>query len=179
MRNGHVEPAVENDLIPPPPERGQHDHIRRVDRQIQDTRGGIGLPWQAVGLLGRLHYAAKISDEELRAGIRFRGDFTAAHLDRLQARDLSRPRIDGGRRERELATQTIAARDRVMNAIADLGGVDSPAGSCCWHVVGMDETLKHWATTRFVSRRISENAAPGVLLGALGALVVHYQRRRR
>jgi hypothetical protein len=166
-------------IVPPTHERWMRGDVERSPRQINDSKGDIGDPFVTVGLLLKMHRAARITDDKLAAGYRFRGDFAAAHLDRLGVRDLSKPRIDGGRRQGELTLRTIAARERVMSAIAALGGIDSPAGSCCWHVVGEDMTLKTWATTRFLSRRITENAAPGVLLAALGCLAAYYQRGRR
>jgi hypothetical protein len=47
MRNGHFEP----DLVPPPPERGHHDRVRRAERQLVDVRGDIADPFIVVSLL--------------------------------------------------------------------------------------------------------------------------------
>jgi len=39
-----------------------------------------------------------------------------------------------------------------------------------WHVIGLEESLKHWAT----EFRLQPENASGVLIGALGTLEAHY-----
>jgi hypothetical protein len=179
MRNGHANPELNQDLVPPPPERGQHDEIIRSDRQVPDSRGAVGLPWRAVGLLLRLHHNARITDDELAAAYRFRADFDRGHLDTLRASNLARQRVDGPRFRRETSISVDAAKERAMDAISAVGGINSPGGSCLWHVVGAGETLKDWALTRYTARRITENAAPGVLYAALVTLVSYYHRGKQ
>jgi hypothetical protein len=166
-------------VVPPTAERWRRGDVRRSDKQVQDVRGAVGDPFLVAGLLSRLHRGKRISDDELKAGYRFRSDCTAAHLDGPRAADISRPRIDGGHRPGELAAPAIYARDRMICAIAELGGLDSPMGSCCWHVLGEDMTVKAWVTTRYPRRRITEGYAGGFVLATLGALNMHYQRGSR
>jgi Domain of unknown function (DUF6456) len=170
------EPAFSDAVIPPTLERFRRGDVRRSERQIQDVKGEIGDPFVVIDLLSKFRRDNRINDDELRAGYRFRGDFMRAHLDALRAADVSRPRIDGARFRRDFGVSVYEARDRVLDAIAALGGIDAPGGSCIWHVVGLTETLKTWALTRYVARRVTENAAPGVLVTALGCLAAHYRR---
>ncbi len=67
-----------------------------------------------------------------------------------------------------------AARTAVWRAIRALGGIASPAGSCLWHVVGWERSLKEWALEQgWAGRRVSQEAASGILIAALGALETH------
>jgi hypothetical protein len=52
-------------------------------------------------------------------------------------------------------------RQRIYEAIQAVG---QPGGSCLWHAVGLEETLKDWA----LGVRVSPESASGVLIGALG-----------
>jgi hypothetical protein len=176
VRNGYAGPPIEPDLVPPPPQRGQHDEIIRSDRQVPDSRGAVGLPWRSVGLLLSLHHKAKITDDELEAAYRFPADFDRAHFDALRVPDIARVRVQLSCFKKEAKTSVYDAGERVMAAVNALGGIASPAGSIAWHVIGADETPRLWCTSRYTSRRVAENAAQGVLLAALGTLVSYYQR---
>jgi Domain of unknown function (DUF6456) len=174
VRTGSADPAIEPDVLPPPFERGQHDKIKRRDHQIQDSRGAIGVPWQVVGILGKFYDSGKIDSESFDGGRRFRSDFRAAQLDQLRARDLSRPFIDNGRRAGEMHNSAVDACERVEAALEAVGGINSVPGSCLWIVIGEEKTLKFWSSQRFAGR-ITENAAPGVLIAALSCLAAHYR----
>ena len=45
-----------------------------------------------------------------------------------------------------------------------------PGGSCLWRVIGLEESLKHWAQ----QVQVSPESASGVLIGVLGMLEAHY-----
>src|SRR5206468_4213741 len=113
-----------------------------------------------------------------QAGEDFRTRFQIAHLDPLRALDLSHLRLgDGGvRRDREGPGQrTEAARSAVWRAIQAVGGIASPAGSCLWHVLGWECSVKEWALQQgWSGRRVSQEAASGILVAALGALEAHF-----
>ena len=67
------------------------------------------------------------------------------------------------------------ARNVVWRAIQAVGGIGSPAGSCLWHVVGWERSLKEWALEQgWNGRRVSQEAASGILIAALGALEGHF-----
>ena len=70
-----------------------------------------------------------------------------------------------------------AARATVWRAIQVVGGIGSPAGSCLWHVLGWQQSLKEWAIEQgWSGRRVSPEAASGILIAALGALESHHTR---
>jgi hypothetical protein len=172
-------PTFADVVIPPTLERWRRGDVKPPDAQITDTRGSIGAPWRAIGLLGRMLDDGRITEAEFEAGRRFKGDYRAAHLDGLRASDLSRPRIDGGRQRREeLSIRTVNARTRVMDAIEALGGIASPAASAVWCIIGEEMNIKAWVASRDLSRPLTENLGPGVLIGALGVLAAHYGRGR-
>ena len=69
-----------------------------------------------------------------------------------------------------------AARDAVWRAVRAVGGIASPAGSCLWHVVGWGLSLKEWAQQQgWAGRRVSPEAASGILVAALGTLETHFR----
>jgi hypothetical protein len=161
VRNGHTEPAFADVVVPPTPERWARGDVARAKHQVQDSAGRPGAPFIAIDLLSKLFRDQRITDDELKAGYRFRGDFTYGHLDALRAADVSRGRVDGARFRRDFGISIYEARRRAMDAIDVLGGIASPVGSCVRHVVGAGETLKLWATSRYTTRQVSENAASG------------------
>ena len=65
----------------------------------------------------------------------------------------------------------------MWRAIQVVGGIASPAGSCLWHVLGWQQSLKEWAIEQgWSGRRVSPEAASGILIAALGALESHHTR---
>src|SRR5205085_6908616 len=117
-----------------------------------------------------------------QAGEDFRARFAVAQLDPLRALDLSHLRIAEPRLRREgdgPGLRIEAARGTVWRAIQAVGGIASPAGSCLWHVIGWEQSLKEWALERgWSGRRVSQEAASGILVAALGALEAHFGTRR-
>jgi len=114
-----------------------------------------------------------------QAGEDFRARFATAQLDPLRAPDWSRLRVGGSssnfRTADEPGLRIEGARDAVWRAILAVGGIASPAGSCLWHVVGWERSLKEWALEQgWSGRRVSQEAASGILIAALGALETYF-----
>jgi hypothetical protein len=132
--------------------------------------------------IGRLAVGVNFCNAPRQAGEDFRARFALAQLDPLRALDLSRLRLG----ERGLrpdndgpALRIEAARTAVWRAIQAVGGIASPAGSCLWHVLGWERSLKEWAQEQgWSGRRVSQESASGILVAALGALEAHYGRTR-
>ena len=116
-----------------------------------------------------------------QAGEGFRARFATAQLDPLRALDLTRLRVTEPRLrpDREAPGSHIeAARRSVWGAVQAVGGIASPAGSCLWHVLGWEQTVKEWALHQgWSGRRVSQEAAAGILIAALGALETHFTAR--
>jgi hypothetical protein len=108
------------------------------------------------------------------AGAAFHDLFRLAQLDPLQALDFAKPRVSGGplRFHRAAPGERIErARAAVWHSLTAVGGIGSPAGSCLWHVVGWEQSLKEWALEQgWNGRRVSQETAAGILIAALGML---------
>jgi hypothetical protein len=74
-----------------------------------------------------------------------------------------------------LSDRQVAARERVARALDALGGHASPAGSCVWHVVGMQCSIRDWALRQgWGGRPVRQESAQGILVAALGVLAKHF-----
>ena len=165
----------------PTAERLRHGSIERLDRAIADTQSNASRPYRAIDTLAVMERRGSITAGMRQAGEDFRARFTTAQLDPLRALDLSQLRL-GDRPSRSgdegPGLRIEAARNAVWRAIRAIGGIASPAGSCVWHVVGWECTLKAWAVEQgWNGRRVSQEAASGILVAALGALETHFGSR--
>jgi len=163
--------------LAPTPERLRHGPVVPVSRPIPDTAGRPSRPWKAIDTLAIMEGRGSITSGMRRAGEDFRARFAVAQLDPLRAADPSHLRIAelGPRLEKEAPGPRIeAARRQVWQALRSVGGAGSPAGSCLWHVLGWERTLREWAQEQgWSGRRVSPEAAAGILIAALGALESH------
>jgi hypothetical protein len=99
----------------------------------------------------------------------FQAGFIVANLDPLRAVPILR--VPGTGREPELNERELHARRKVHQAIAALGGLSSPAGSCVWHVVGLQRSVREWAMRQgWGGRPVRQEQAQGFLIAALGML---------
>jgi Domain of unknown function (DUF6456) len=170
--------AVQSPIMPTP-ERHEHGVIEHFDRPLADDSGAAGRPYRAVDTLAVMERRGSITAAMRRAGDDFRARFATAQLDPLRALDYSRPRNgSGGQRNRreEPNLRVEGAREAVWRAVLAVGGLGSPGGSCLWHVVGWERSLKEWSFEQgWSGRRVSQEAASGILIAALGALEAHYR----
>ena len=168
----------ENVAVTPTPERRNQGIVERLERPIADESGRPARPYRAVDTLGAMERRGSITASMRQAGEDFRARFATAQLDPLRAPDWSRLRVGGSSRFRagdEPGMRIEGARDAVWRAIRAVGGMGSPAGSCLWHVVGWERSLKEWALEQgWNGRRVSQEAASGILIAALGALEAHF-----
>lgn len=89
----------------------------------------------------------------------------------MHAGDMGRVLVDRGIGI-GLADAVVAARETVWNRMKRAGGPASPGGSCLWHVVGWELSLKEWALTRSWSGKpIDQTMAAGILVATLGLFV--------
>ena len=152
--------------------RLQHGPISAPER-IADPETGVPVAVRrAIDTLGQMLDNGSITPEMHEAGQAFRAAFRLAALDPLKARSLVwMPRTTGER----ITDRTLAARENVYRAMDALGGPSSPAGSCVWHVVGCELSIREWAIRHgWNGRRIGHSQAQGILVAALGILAKHY-----
>jgi hypothetical protein len=173
-----VVPLDESLTVMPTPERHNQGIVERLERPIADESGRPARPYRAVDTLGAMERRGSITAGMRQAGEDFRARFATAQLDPLRAPDWSRLRVGGSSGVRggdEPGLRIEGARNMVWHAIRALGGIGSPAGSCLWHVVGWERSLKEWALEQgWNGRRVSQEAASGILIAALGALEAHF-----
>jgi hypothetical protein len=178
-RRGADRPVGSDLAVEPTPERRRRGIVERVERPIADDSGRPSRPYRAVDTLAVMERRGSITAGMRQAGEDFRARFAVAQLDPLRAPDLARPRESGGAAGFRAAdgpgVRIEGAREAIWRAIVAAGGIGSPAGSCLWHVVGWEQSLKEWALERgWSGRRVSQEAASGILIAALGALEVHF-----
>jgi hypothetical protein len=138
----------------------------------KDPDGRIVYHHRTVDTLGKMLRAGTITEEMHDAAKGFQAAFIVANLDPLRAIPI--PRVPGTGREPELNERQLDARRRVNEAMAALGGISSPAGSCVWHVVGLQRSVREWAIRQgWGGRSVRQEQAQGILVAALGMLVAH------
>lgn len=160
--------------IAPTAERWARGEVEALPHAIADEEGRPAAPFRAIDTLMQMERRGTITSEMHKAGDRFRDDFALSALDPLRAADLGRVPRAGPLLS--LSDVQLSARRRVADAIAALGGFSSPGGSCCWHVLGWQMTVKEWALRAgWGGKPLGEKTAAGVLIAALGMLKEHYR----
>jgi len=138
----------------------------------KDPDGRIVVHHRTVDTLGKMLKAGTITPEMHDVAKDFQAAFIVANLDPLRALPILR--VPGTGREPELNVRQFHARDRVHRALEALGGLSSPAGSCVWHVVGLQRSVREWAMRQgWGGRPIDQKQAQGILVAALGVLAAH------
>ena len=151
---------------------GRRNTVAQV--REKDPEGRIVVHHRVVDTLARIHQAGTIDAPMLDAGREFQRSFILAQLDPLRAVDLLR--VPGSGRDPEPGNVQLAARNRVHRALLALGGHDSPAGSCAWHVLGCSRSVREWALRQGrCGRSVRQEQAQGMLVAALGLLAAHYR----
>ena len=138
----------------------------------KDPEGRIVYHHRTVDTLGKMLRAGTITPTMHDAAEDFHAAFFVANLDPLPA--LPNRRVPGTGRDPELNDRQIEARRRVHKALEALGGLSSPAGSCVWHVVGLQRSVREWAIRQgWGGRPVRQGRAQGILVAALGVLAAH------
>jgi hypothetical protein len=139
----------------------------------KDPDGRIVYHHRTVDTLGKMLRAGTITQEMHDAAKDFQAVFIVANLDPIRA--LSILRVPGTGREPDLNERQLDARRRVHKALEALGGISSPAGSCVWHVVGLQRSVREWAIRQgWAGRPVRQEQAQGILVAALGVLAAHF-----
>jgi len=138
----------------------------------RDPDGRIVVHHRTVDTLGKMLKAGTITPEMHDAAKDFQAAFIVAELDPLRALPILR--VPGAGRAPDLNERQLHARDRVYKALESLGGLTSPAGSCVWHVVGLQRSVREWAIRQgWGGRPIDQKQATGILVAALGVMAAH------
>jgi hypothetical protein len=135
----------------------------------KDPDGQIVYHHRTVDTLGKMLRAGTITQEMHDAAKDFQAAFIIAQLDPLRALPILR--VPGTGRAPDLSERQLDARRRVHDALAALGGLSSPAGSCVWHVVGLQRSVREWALRQgWGGRPVRQEQAQGILIAALWLL---------
>ncbi len=157
--------------------------VRRQDDLLEpvyeaDPDGRPVVHHRTVDTLGIMLRAGTITREMHDAARDFQAQFTIARFDAIRCMPLVR--LSGGGGGADLSDAQVDARRRVGGALDALGGVGSPAGSCVWHVVGLQHSVREWAMRQgWGGRPINEKHAQGILIAALGVLAGYYGYGKR
>jgi hypothetical protein len=138
----------------------------------KDPDGRIVYHHRTVDTLGKMLRAGTIDQTMHDAAKDFQAAFIIAQLDPLRA--LPVLRVPGTGREPDLNDRQLDARRRVHQSLEALGGLSSPAGSCVWHVVGLQRSVREWAMRQgWAGRPVDHKAAAGILIAGLGMLAAY------
>ena len=137
-----------------------------------DPEGRPVVHHRTVDTLGIMLRAGTITKDMHDAARDFQAQFTIARFDVVRCMPLVR--LPGGGGPGDLTDAQVDGRRRVGKALDALGGLGSPAGSCVWHVVGLQRSIREWAMRQgWGGRPIGEKQAQGILVAALGMLARH------
>ena len=138
----------------------------------KDPDGRIVVHHRTVDTLGKMLRAGTITQEMHDSAKDFQASFIVANLDPLRALPILR--VPGTGRDLDLSERQLDARRRVHKALKTLGGISSPAGSCVWHVLGLQRSVREWAMRQgWGGRPVRQEQAQGILVAALGMLAAH------
>ena len=156
----------------------------RVLREITefDPNGIEVTHHRTVDTLGMMLESGAITSGMHAAARDFQAAFTIASFDSMPRVNLTVMARSPSRATdvRDLTDNQVAARERVARALDVLGGHGSPAGSCVWHVIGMQTSIREWALRQgWGGRPVRQESAQGILVAALGVLAKHYGIRDR
>ncbi len=159
----------------PTAERARHGAVERLDHAIADEAGRPARPYRGLDTLTLMLRRGTISPGMYQAAEDFRALFHRASLDPLRVPDPARVPSATRAAATPLTHSQAEARAEVGRALEALGGMTSPAGSCVWHVVGTETSVKDWAQGRgWGGRPVSPETAAGILVGALGMLQAYF-----
>ncbi len=160
------------DLSQPSKWRLQHGGFSEPVREADPETGTPVQHRRAVDTLGLMLANGTITPEMHDAGALFRGYFRAAALDGLRASQLLR--IPGGSGD-PLTERQAAVRAKLAAALDALGGYGSAAGSCAWHVLGLETSVREWGMRQgWCGRPVPPPQAQGMLVATLSVLAGHF-----
>ena len=172
-RKAKRQASPREDLSKPSKWRLQHGPVGEAVREADPETGLPAVHRRAVDTLGQMLANGTITQEMHDAGAVFRGRFRVAALDQLRAMPLVR--VPGGTGDR-LTDRQVTAREQIAHAMTALGGFESAAGSCVWHVIGLECSVREWALRQgWGGRIVPASQAQGMLVAALSVLAGHYR----
>jgi hypothetical protein len=149
----------------------QNDVLESVYEADPDGRPVVH--HRTVDTLGIMLRAGTITKDMHDAARDFQAQFTVARFDAIRCMPLVR--LPGGGGHGDFTDAQVDARRRVGKALDALGGLGSPAGSCVWHVVGLQRSIREWAMRQgWGGRSVRVEQAQGILVASFGMLAGYY-----
>jgi hypothetical protein len=164
--------SAREDMSQPSKWRLQHGAFNPPSHDTDPETGTVVVHRRAVDTLGQMLANGTITQEMHDAGALFRTLFRRAALDAIGTSPLVRL---PGKTAHGITEHQVEARLKVAGAIDVLGGHDSAAGSCAWHVLGCECSVREWAQRQgWGGRRVLPPQAQGMLVATLCVLAAHF-----
>ena len=164
--------AERDELSRPSKWRLQHGGFAPPERAADPETGVPVAHRRAFDTLGMMLSNGTITQEMHDAGAYFRALFRSAALDGMSKSPLLRL---PGKTADSLSDHHMDARRKIAAALDALGGHDSAAGSCAWHVVGLESSVREWAMRQgWRGRPVPPPQAQGMLVATLSVLAGHF-----
>lgn len=161
------------DLAKPTVWRRQHGGFDPPSCDVDPDTGMDVVHHRAADTLGIMLSKGTITSEMHDAGVVFRNLFRGAALSDMRTSQLIR--LPGGRAVDTLSERNVHARRKLADALDVLGGHDSAAGSCAWHVLGRECSVREWAMRQgWQGRPVHPAQAQGILTATLSVLGAHF-----
>ena len=162
----------QDDLSKPTQWRLQHGGFSDPIRDADPETGSPVQHRRAVDTLGMMLANGTITQQMHDAGGYFRALFRSAALDGMSKAVLVRL---PGQTADSLSDHHMDARRKIGAALDALGGHESAAGSCAWHVVGLEMSVREWAMRQgWGGRPVAPPQAQGMLVATLSVLAGHF-----
>lgn len=152
-------------------------------RCFEDGEDDVGDPvrhYRAVDTLGLMHRAGSIDAYQHAAGEHFAQDFAAAYRSGCKTARLQPGSGQGGPPVglEDIERHANAAR-RVDQALAAVGGAESPGAAALWYVAGLGLSVRAWAQREgWNGHHLDQREARGMLVTALSMLARFYGYQR-
>ena len=160
------------DLSKPSQWRLQHGEFSAPGFDADPETGAVVVHRRAVDTLGMMLANGTISQEMHDAGALFGSLFRKAAIEHVATSAFLRM---PGQRADHLSETSVHARIKIADAMDVLGGHDTAAGSCAWHVLGTGASVREWAIRRgWGGRPVSPPQAQGMLVATLCVLAAHF-----
>lgn len=160
------------DLSQPTAWRRQHGDFEPPTPDVDPDTGGRVTHHRAIDTLGMMLANGTITREMHDAGTLFRTLFRSALLGPMGASSLARL---PGKSTRGMSDHHFRAQVSIREALDVLGGQDGAAGSCAWHVLGCELSVREWAMRQgWGGRLVPPTQAQGMLVATLTVLAAHF-----
>jgi hypothetical protein len=160
------------DLSKPTQWRRQHGSFGQPSHDTDPETGAVVAHHRSVDTLGMMLANGTITTEMHDAGHLFRVLFRAAAFDSLSTSQFIRL---PGKATDAVSEHSFDARQRIAAAMDAIGGHGSAAGSCAWHILGLETSIREWAMRcGWGGRMVTPPQAQGMLVATLSVLARHF-----